>query len=82
MAKKIKVPPKAIPKGKKSFDPESAPWFTPVAFVVIFLALVILFGNFIFSNKMLYGSDTIQAGIFYRSFYVDYFKEHGAVPQW
>ncbi len=31
---------------------------------------------------MLYGSDTIQAGIFYRSFYIDYFKLHLAVPQW
>jgi hypothetical protein len=31
---------------------------------------------------MLYGSDTIQAGIFFRNFYVDYFMEHLAVPQW
>jgi hypothetical protein len=82
LAKKTKVSSKPAPKGKKSFDPESTPWFTPVAFAVIFLALVILFSSFIFSDKMLYGSDTIQAGVFYRSFYIDYFKGHGTVPQW
>lgn len=67
---------------KKSFDPETFPYFTPIAFAVIFVALLILFGEFVFSDKMLFGSDTIQAGIFFRSFYVDYVHEHGAVPQW
>lgn len=67
---------------KKVFDPEASPWFTPAAFLVIFIALLILFGQFIFSDKMLYGSDTIQAGIFFRSFYVDYFTEHLSVPKW
>ena len=82
MTKKAKAPAKTVTKGKQPFNPEASPWFTPIAFVVIFLTLVILFSSFIFSNKMLYGSDTIQGGIFYRSFYIDYFKEHGAVPQW
>jgi hypothetical protein len=82
VAKKSKTPPRTIQSGKKPFDPETSPWFTPAAFVIIFLALVILFSEFLFSNKMLYGSDTIQAGIFYRAFYIDYFKEHGAIPQW
>lgn len=82
MAKKVKASSTPAPKGKKSFDPEASPLFTPIAFVVIFLALLILFSDFIFSDKMLYGSDTIQAGVFFRSFYVDYFKEHGSVPQW
>jgi len=82
LAKKKKVPVTSSPKAKRPFDPETSPWFTPAAFWVIFIALLILFGEFIFSDKMLYGSDTIQAGIFFRSFYVDYFMEHLAVPQW
>jgi hypothetical protein len=82
LAKKKKAPTVPAPKAKRVFDPEASPWFTPAAFWVIFIALVILFGEFIFSDKMLYGSDTIQAGIFFRSFYVDYFMEHLAVPQW
>ncbi len=82
MAKKKKTPTVPAQKAKRVFDPETSPWFTPAAFWVIFIALVILFGEFIFSDKMLYGSDTIQAGIFFRSFYVDYFMEHLAVPQW
>lgn len=31
---------------------------------------------------MLYGSDTIQAGIFFRHFLVEYVKTHWAIPQW
>ncbi|MEW5995937.1 MAG: hypothetical protein AB1744_16295, partial [Candidatus Zixiibacteriota bacterium] len=84
MAKKRKkAAPAPRPKRTRpAFDPEKAPWFTPVAFVVLFLALVILFSDFLFSDKMIYGSDMIQAGIFFRSLLVDYVSEHGAVPQW
>jgi len=67
---------------RRSFDFESSPWFAPVAFAVIFVALLVLFGGFIFSDKMLYGSDTIQAGVFFRSMLVDQVREHGSVPQW
>ncbi len=46
------------------------------------VGVIILFREFIFSNKMLYGSDTINAGIFFRHFYVEYLKAHGSVPVW
>jgi len=69
------------PGRKSSFDPERSRWFVPVAFVVIFLALVILFSDFLFSDQMLRGGDMIQAGIYHRAFYVGYFLEHGSVPQ-
>jgi len=84
LTKKKKTSSKPTPRSKKGlpFDPEASPLFTPIAFVIIFLALLVLFNDFIFSNKMLYGSDMIQAGVFFRSFLVDYVKEHGAVPQW
>ena len=46
------------------------------------LGIIILFGPFIFSDKMLFGSDTINAGVFFRHFYVDYVKTHGTIPVW
>ncbi len=46
------------------------------------IAVVILFRAFIFSDKMLHGSDTINAGIFFRHFYVEFVKLHGSVPMW
>jgi hypothetical protein len=69
-------------KGRASFGPESSPYFALVAFAIILVALLILFSDFVFSDRMLYGSDTLQAGYYFRSFYVDYVHEHGAVPQW
>lgn len=56
--------------------------FNIILFAVLFLVILALFHVFVFSDKMLYGSDTIQAGIFFRSFYVDYMHEHGSVPVW
>jgi len=38
--------------------------------------------NLFFSDKMLFGSDTLQAGMFYRNFLVDYIREHWALPSW
>ncbi len=81
MAKHTKITKPAPPR-KKSLDIESLPYFVPAAFVVILIGLVILFREFIFSNQMLYGSDMIQAGVYFRSFLIDYFAEHGSVPQW
>ncbi|MBK7143171.1 MAG: hypothetical protein IPH75_13940 [bacterium] len=66
----------------QSFDFESSRWFVPVMFLVMLIALVTLFGEFIFSDKMLDSSDTIQAGMFFRSFIANYFNEHGSIPVW
>jgi hypothetical protein len=57
-------------------------WFDLVLFAILFLAVISLFHVFVFSDKMLYGSDTIQAGVFFRSFYVDFVHAHGKVPVW
>lgn len=67
---------------KKIFNPEESKYFTPVSFVLIFLALVYLFKDFIFSGYMLHGSDTIQAGVFFRSFMIDYVNQYGSIPKW
>jgi hypothetical protein len=56
--------------------------FNLILFAVLFIVVLALFHVFIFSDKMLDSSDQIQAGVFFRSFYVDYVAEHGAVPVW
>ncbi len=56
--------------------------FNIILFGVLFVVVIALFHAFVFSDKMLYGSDTIQAGVFFRSFYVDYVHQHGSVPVW
>jgi hypothetical protein len=81
------VPPvskhKAVSRGDGALARlESSRWFTPVAFLVILLSLVILFGDFVFSDKMLHGSDTLSAGYFFRILLVDGIKSTGSVPQW
>lgn len=81
MAKQQKTKVQNVSKSKP-FDPESSPYFTPLAFVGIAVALLVLFSDFIFSSKMLHGSDTIQAGIFFRSFLVDSVWQNGSIPQW
>jgi hypothetical protein len=82
VAKKIKESPASKPARRDGFDPETYRWFTPIAFGLLFVILVILFSEFLFSGKMLFMSDQIQAGVFFRSFYVNYFDAHGSVPQW
>ncbi|MEW6413130.1 MAG: hypothetical protein AB1483_11785 [Candidatus Zixiibacteriota bacterium] len=67
---------------RKSFDLESWPYLTPAAFGVMLIGMLILFGEFIFSDRMLFGSDTITAGVFFRHFYVDYVHQFGSIPQW
>ncbi|MDF1544423.1 MAG: hypothetical protein P1R58_04900 [bacterium] len=63
-------------------DIESNKYFTPAAFSVLAVALIVLFAEFLFSNKMLAGSDMLNAGIFFRSYLVDYVLSHGSIPQW
>ncbi len=53
------------------------------------LFTLILFWKFVFSasSEMLFGSDTIQAGVFWREYVTDFFKQNGAFlplhpPMW
>jgi len=50
--------------------------------IAIGILTLILFNKFVFSNQMLFGSDMLQAGVFFRNFFVEYVKAHGSVPQW
>jgi hypothetical protein len=82
LVKKNSRDTRPVRKPPIEIDPESNKFFVVAVFAVLFLCLVGLFADFLFSNKMLYGSDIIQAGIFFRGFYVDFVKEHFAIPQW
>ncbi len=70
------------PASQSSFDPESYKYYFPVLLTIMIIGVTLIFREFLFSDKMLYGSDTITAGIFFRHFYVDYFTTTGNVPLW
>ncbi len=67
---------------KPGWDPESFKYYVPAAITVMLVGVIFLFRDFIFSDLMLYGSDTINAGLFFRHFYVEYVKLHGSIPMW
>jgi len=51
--------------------------------ILLFLILtVIMFGKFIFSDMMLLGTDTIEAGVMFKTFYVDFIKQYHSMPLW
>jgi hypothetical protein len=49
---------------------------------LFFLSTIILFSSFVFSDQMLYGTDTIEAGVMFRSFYASFVREYHSIPQW
>lgn len=51
-------------------------------FVLLFLLTIILFSSFVFSDQMLFGTDTVEAGVTYRSFLSSFVKQYQAIPQW
>jgi len=51
-------------------------------YLYFLILTVIVFAGFIFSDKMLFGSDTVEAGIFFRSFYADFVREYHRIPLW
>jgi len=48
----------------------------------IFLLTIILFNEFVFSAKMLFSSDGINASIYFREFFKENFGLFGSFPQW
>ncbi|MBI5868397.1 MAG: hypothetical protein HZB43_08940 [candidate division Zixibacteria bacterium] len=93
MAKKIEPPKKGQGQAHKTQGsaPKSGGSFAemilahPVRWAIIAYALftVIFFIVPIFSpGKMIYGSDTMSAGVFFRSFYADFWRDNFRVPLW
>lgn len=56
---------------------EGSRWFTPAVLVFYALVTLVLFHSFVFSDQMLFGSDTVQGGLFARSLIVN-----GHIPGW
>ncbi|MGH2571745.1 MAG: hypothetical protein ACRDGR_10990, partial [bacterium] len=44
--------------------------------------VVLLFADYLFSDQLLYGSDSIPGGIFFRGLLVDFVKEFRELPRW
>jgi hypothetical protein len=83
LAKKQKRASAAVQKFRqKKFDPDTFPFLTPIAFGVLLFGMVILFDEFIFSDKIFFSPDMLSAGLFFRSFYVNFVRAHASVPQW
>ncbi|HMB69297.1 MAG TPA: hypothetical protein VKU85_08290, partial [bacterium] len=50
---------------------------------ILFAALVTaLFGDYLFSDKLLYGSDSIPSGLFFRGLLVDFVRQFHELPRW
>lgn len=92
MAKRKKSA-KATPTTKPTRPPQPAAWekFTarrPVlAAALLFAVLTVIFFGVIrpalFSpDLMIYGTDTMGAGVFFRSFYADFWRQQGTMPLW
>jgi hypothetical protein len=46
------------------------------------LLVVLLFSDYLFSDKLLYGSDSIPAGLFFRGLLVGFVREFHELPKW
>lgn len=59
------------------------PWFIDFLSILFFLVIVIiLFRKFLFSDKMLFGTDTIAAGVMFRTFYANFVRHFHSLPLW
>jgi hypothetical protein len=54
--------------------------YLPVA--LYFVLSILLFRSFIFSGHMLYGTDSMSAGVFFRSFYANFWRTYHTMPLW
>jgi len=54
--------------------------YLPIA--LFFVLSILLFRSFIFSGQMLYGTDSMSAGVFLRSFYANFWKTYHTMPLW
>jgi len=78
------APPPAGSRGagadrSRSDVPAVPTWLPPVLFVGLTL---LLFRTFVFSDQMLYGSDTLGLGYVARALYAESVHAFGAIPRW
>ena len=61
-------------------DPDGLPAWVPA---VLFIALgLFVFREFVFTDRMLFGGDTLGLGYVARAFYADALRELGTIPAW
>jgi hypothetical protein len=70
------------PKSKASSPQKEEEFWRYLPIGVYLILTIILFAGFIFSGKMLYGTDTMGAGVFFRSFYANFWKTYHSMPLW
>ena len=51
-------------------------------YFVYFIVVVTLFHNFIFSDSVLFSSDQLESGVFFRKMYADFVKQFYEMPLW
>ena len=69
-------PAKGLPFFSKS------PTFDYVVIGFYFLLVAVLFNQFLFSDGMLFGTDSIPSGVFFRGVYRDFVREYHELPRW
>jgi len=82
MAKKKTKTTAKPKKAVSTFDPEKSPYFVLKIFGVLLLAMIFLFREFIFSDKIFYNPDMMRIGLFFKTYFVNYVLTHWSVPQW
>ncbi len=64
-------------------EPAGARFLRRFLFEILFAGLVaLLFADYLFSSKILYGSDSVPAGVFFRSLNVEFVKRFHEFPKW
>ncbi len=75
--KEAKAP--APQPGSTAHTPRIPTWLPPVVFVALAL---LVFREFVFSDRMLFGGDTLGLGYVARAFYAHALTELGTFPRW
>ncbi|MFO7810004.1 MAG: hypothetical protein R6V47_01355 [Candidatus Delongbacteria bacterium] len=58
--------------GKKKYIP----------YLIFLVITIVLFSEFLFTNRVLFSSDQLESGIFFRKFYADFVMKYGEMPLW
>lgn len=66
-------------KVSKFLDSPKAKW---LFFSIYLIVTLFMFHEFIFSDTMLFGGDTVPDGIYTRKYYKEFHEEFGGVPRW
>jgi len=78
--KKEKKPSSRAPAPQSSFL--GGRYFDLTVIVIYGILVAVLFHQFLFSNGMLFGTDSIPSGVFFRGLYRDFVREYHTLPRW